>query len=150
MGAAWLTTVVATMIGVGAVAGYLEITDPGHASASENAVDLLRALGLGLLAGALSGLVTSLLAAWGAMALRAQLYSGRRRARLIALGCCAVLWAVGVALVLHVIGFGGLGALAYAISLPALAVALVMTWLLVPWVVREPDADRRPKGARTR
>ena len=140
MVAGFVTTLVATAVGAGVEAAYLEATDPAPASAAANAVDLLRTTGIGALAGAVAGLVIMVLTAWLAMTLRPQLQRGRRRARLLGLALSTVLWALGVWLGLGVLGFSGLGSAGYLIASPALVVAWVLTWFFAPWVAT-------PRGA---
>ncbi|HET9129196.1 MAG TPA: hypothetical protein VFN73_14020 [Propionibacteriaceae bacterium] len=132
--AGFVTTLVATTVGAGAEAGYLEATDPTRVSAATNAVDLLRTAGIGALAGLVAGVVIMVLTAWLAMMLRPHLQRGRRRARLLGLLLSTVLWALGVWLGLGVLGFSGLGSTGYLLASPALVVAWVLTWFFAPWV----------------
>ena len=132
--AGFVTTLVATTVGAGAEAGYLEATDPTRVSAATNAVDLLRTAGIGALAGLVAGVVIMVLTAWLAMTLRPHLQRGRRRARLLGVLLSTVLWALGVWLGLGVLGFSGLGSTGYLLASPALVVAWVLTWFFAPWV----------------
>ncbi|HEX2856536.1 MAG TPA: hypothetical protein VHO26_03515 [Propionibacteriaceae bacterium] len=139
--AGFVTTLVATTVGAGAEAGYLEATDPTRVSAATNAVDLLRTAGIGALAGLVAGVVIMVLTAWLAMMLRPQLQRGRRRARLLGLLLSTVLWALGVWLGLGVLGFSGLGSTGYLLASPALVVAWVLTWFFAPWVAAPRHRD---------
>ncbi len=139
--AGFVTTLVSTTVGAGVVGAYLDLTDPHPSTRGLHLGDLLRALGVGALAGLIAGVVIMVLAAWLAMMLHVQLRRGRGRLRVLSLLLSTGLWALGVWLGLDLIGFSGLGSPAYAVASPALVVAWVMVWFLAPWVVAEPDGD---------
>ena len=133
--AGFVTTLVSTTVGAGVVGAYLDLTDPNPSTRGLHPGDLLRALGVGALAGLIAGVVIMVLSAWLAMMLHAQLRRGRRQLRVLSLLLSTGLWALGVWLGLDLIGFSGLGSPAYAVASPALVVAWVMVWFLAPWVV---------------
>lgn len=148
MAASFVGTFVSTTVGATLVAAYLEATDPNPTPFGTNAIDLLKALGWGALAGVVGGLFVMLIGAWLAMMLRKQLWAGRRQARLWSLLMAALMWVAGVSIGGYALGFSGLGGALYLVALPALVVALVLAWLFAPWVAHLPSADGHRTASR--